>query len=202
MRLSVILCVLLAVAVFVSGCGGSSGSGTTANGTGVGKTDSESGQGKGASGKQGASGRQNAATNEEVAGGSGGETSEGKGEAGGAPEVRIFIKEADEICNKVPESYGKKLKALEKAKGGKKVSTKEGNLKAAVPPLYTAAEELEALTPPSGDEEKIEAIIDALEAAAKGLEAKPESPLSGPKSPFAEFQKLTQEYGFRICTGL
>jgi len=42
----------------------------------------------------------------------------------------------------------------------------------------------------------------ALEAAAKGLEAKPESALSGPKSPFAEFQKLTQEYGFKVCSQL
>jgi hypothetical protein len=114
----------------------------------------------------------------------------------------VFIKKGDEICAKVPLTYEKLTKALEEESKGKKPSEAEVNLKAAVPPLFVAAEEMEELGPPKGEEAKIEAIVDALEAAAKGIEAKPTSELTGPKSPFAEFQKLTGEYGFKACNGL
>ena len=128
---------------------------------------------------------------------------EGKeGEEKPSSEKAALVKAGDEICSTVPQNYAAKLKALEKKNGGKKPSTKETNLKAAVPPLYTAIEEFEELSAPSGEEEKLAAIVAALEAAAKGLEAKPTSELSGPKSPFAEFQKLTGEYGFQVCSQL
>ena len=90
-----------------------------------------------------------------------------------SPEKAALVKEGDEICSTVPQNYTAKLKALEKKNGGKKPSTKETNLKAAVPPLYTAIEEFEELTAPSGEEAKLAAIVAALEAAAKGLEEKP-----------------------------
>ena len=61
---------------------------------------------------------------------------------------------------------------------------------------------MEKLGPPKGEEAKIEAIIDSLEAAAKASKKKPKSELTGPKSPFAEFQKLTKEYGFSFCKEL
>ena len=120
-----------------------------------------------------------------------------------SPEKAALIKEGDKICSKAsPPATTKKLQALEKKNGGKKPSTKETNLKAAVPPLYTAIEEFEALTAPSGEEAELEAVISSLEAAAKGLEEKPESELTGPKSPFAEFQKVTGEYGMQVCRQL
>lgn len=128
------------------------------------------------------------------------------GDGGSAPLSKAqFIKQGDAICQQVPTRYGKLLQEFEKeakTEGKPKPSTAEGNLKAAVPPLPEAAEELEDLSPPAGDEEKAEAIVAALEAAAEGLEAKPSSELSGPKSPFAEFQKLTNEYGFKVCSQL
>jgi hypothetical protein len=116
-----------------------------------------------------------------------------------------FVKQADAICEKVPVRYRELLGELEKEnkKDGKsKPSVAEGNLAAAVPPLPEAAEELEALSPPSGDEQEVEAMIAALESAAEGLEAKPTSALSGPQSPFAEFQKLTGAYGLKVCSQL
>jgi hypothetical protein len=112
-----------------------------------------------------------------------------------------FVKQGDAICKKVPSEYSAKLQALEKT-AKSKPSVEEVNLKAAVPPLRVATEELEELGVPSGDEAQIEVIVAALKEAADGLEAKPESPLSGPKSPFAKFQKLTGEYGFKVCTQL
>jgi hypothetical protein len=179
MRLKIILGSVLVVAILVAGCGG--GGGDTSSGS---------------SGATGAT--TGSSADEETAGGS--------GDSSSSPLSKVvFVKKGDEVCTRVPANYGKLLQTLEKenkANGKAKTSTSEGNLKAAVPPLYTAVEEFEALTPPSGDEQKAEAITDALEAAAKGLEEEPSSELSGPKSPFAEFQKLTGEYGFKACSQL
>jgi hypothetical protein len=190
MRWGVVVLSLLAAMLIVAGCGGG---GSTGGGSSAGGTE-----------KEGPVTNEEAATGaEEGKEGEKGEAEEGKeGEEKPSPAKAAFIKEGDQVCSTVPQNYNQKLKALEKKNGGKKPSTQETNLKAAVPPLYTAVEEFEALSAPSGEEAEVEAIIDALEAAAKGLEAKPESELSGPKSPFAEFQKLTGEYGFQVCSQL
>ncbi len=210
MRLVVILLSLLAAALIVAGCGGG-GSGTGASSGSTAASTSE--EAKGEDGKKGKE-EEGPVVNEEAGEGKEAEAKEGEegegeeGKEGGeekekpSSEKAALIKEGDEICNRVPETYGKTLQALEKKNGGKQLPTKEANLKAAVPPLYTAVEELEQLSAPSGEEEELEAIVTALEAAAKGLEKKPGSPLSGPKSPFAEFQKLTGEYGFQVCSQL
>lgn len=210
MRLGVILLSLLAAVFLVTGCGSGGSSGATGASSGSTAT-STSEEGKGEEGKKGE--EEGPVVNEEATSegkeGKEGEAEEGKGgkegkegEEKASPEKAALIKEGDEVCSKVPQNYANKLKALEKKNGGKKPSTKETNLKAAVPPLYTAIGEFEKLSAPSGEEETLAAIIAALEAAAKGLEAKPESELSGPKSPFAEFQKLTGEYGFQVCSQL
>ena len=125
------------------------------------------------------------------------------GDSGGSSKPltkKEFITKGDAVCEKVPNEYGEKLAALEKE--NPKATTEEKALKAAVPPLYPAAEELAELTPPKGDEQIAEEIVEALEAAAKGLEEKPNSELVGAKSPFAEFQELTSKYGFKGCTQL
>lgn len=111
-----------------------------------------------------------------------------------------FNTRVNEICIQVPPTYEEELKKLEK--GGTKLSLTEKNLKAAVPPLYAAIEQMETVVPPAGEEEKLKKMISTLESAAKGLEAKPTSELSGPKSPFAEFQQASKELGFETCSGL
>jgi hypothetical protein len=121
-----------------------------------------------------------------------------------APSKKKFIEEGDAICSNVVTEYQRGRGSLETQmkKKGQKPTTAEANLKAAVPPLYKAAESFESLTPPAGDEKEVEAIIAALQKAAKGLEEKPGSQLTGPGSPSAEFQKLTKEYGFLVCRNL
>ena len=115
-----------------------------------------------------------------------------------------FVKKGDAICKKVPNRYQARVKALPKQQKSKspKAAKEEENLKAAVPPLRTASTEFEELSPPTGDEQKAEAIVVALEQGADGIEAEPGSKLTGPKSPLAPFQKLTKEYGFKVCSGL
>ncbi len=115
-----------------------------------------------------------------------------------------FIKQGDAICEKVPNRYQARLKTLPKEQKSKSPQAKkeEENLKAAVPPLRTATTELEGLSAPTGDEQQAEAIVAALEEGADGIEAKPGSELSGPKSPLGQFAKLSKEYGFKVCSQL
>jgi hypothetical protein len=128
-------------------------------------------------------------------------TTKGEGAAGSKALTKTEFKtRINEICIQVPPNYEAELKELEK--NGKKLSKSEKNLKAAVPPLRSAIEQMEGVNPPAGQEETLKTVIAALESAADGLEAKPTSELNGAKSPFAEFQKVTKELGFETCSGL
>jgi hypothetical protein len=131
----------------------------------------------------------------------------GSGDSGSPPLTKAaFIKRGDAICEQVPTRYLNRYNALKKKQKQKSLSAKaakeEENLKSAVPPLHTASGEFEELSPPAGDEQKAETIVAALEKGADGIEAEPGSELTGPKSPLAEFQKLTKEYGFKFCSEL
>ncbi|HEX8753528.1 MAG TPA: hypothetical protein VF731_08950 [Solirubrobacterales bacterium] len=183
MRLKiVVVAVGIAVVLIAAGCGSSGGGSTSATGSTAASSE------EGATGASGATG---------TSGATGGSSS-------GPSSKKVFVKEAEAICEKIPVTYGEKAKALEAEakKKGKKPTTGETNLKAAVPANEAAIEELQALSPPAGDEQKVEAIIASLEKATKGVEAKPESPLTGPKSPYAEWQKLTKAYGLKVCSQL
>jgi hypothetical protein len=179
MRLSVLLVCVFVAAVLSVGCGSGGSTGGSSGGTSAETTTA------------------------------GTETNASGGEAGSAASQsgpltkKAFVKEAEAICHKIPATYGEKSEALAKSmKNGQKPTTGETNLKAAVPADHLAIEELEALSPPTGDEQKVEAIIQALENGVKGVEEQPESELSGPKSPYAEWQKLTKDYGLSFCSQL
>jgi len=189
MQLRITLIALVAIAALAFGCGG----------------DSDTSNGGTASG---------AATSGDTSAADGGSTESSDGDSSNAandggdsgPLTKAeFIKQGEGICRQVPVSYNEALQKLEqeaKKQGKPKLSTAEGNEKAAIPPLPKAIEEFEALVPPAGDENEAEAIVDSLQAALEGLEAKPASALSGPESPFDEFQKLTKKYGFEFCSQL
>ena len=223
--------VLALTVAYGYGCGGGSdgdGGGTGIESVGA-DSDGQSGDGTGpvtnseaADGEDGSEGDGEDGTEAEGDGEDGSEgdgadgsqASDGGSEDGGdggdgssgAPLTKAkFIEQGDAICAKVPEKYtaiAEELEQQAQQEGKPKPTTAEVNLKAAVPPLPEAAQELEELVPPKGDEPEAEAILAALEAATKGLEQNPTAPLFGKKSPFAEFQKLTVKYGFQVCNQL
>jgi hypothetical protein len=186
MRFKLIVGALLVVALVVTGCGGSdsSSSGSSAaNPSSTGSTDGTN--------------PTNASSNDGTTGGKEGED----GKSGKPLTKKEFIAEGESICQNIPVVYGELVAELEKEKG-KKPPTAETNLKAAVPPIFSAVEEFENLTPPQGEEKQAEEIIDSLEAAGKGLEEEPTAPLSGPKSPYNEFQEVTKKIGLNFCSNL
>jgi hypothetical protein len=156
------------------------------------------------SGSTGSSGAETRSTGGGSEGGEDGTTQNASGNgAGGAPLTKAaFIKQGDKICGEIPAEYEKLRQKLLKSPEKNEASTAKVNEVAAIPPVLTAVESFEELTPPKGEEAAAEAIVDALEAAGKGLEEEPAAPLVGPKSPYAEFQKLTKEYGFQFCKEL
>jgi hypothetical protein len=111
-----------------------------------------------------------------------------------------FDARLNEICIQVPPDYEKKLKALNQ--DGKKHSKAEVNLKAAIPPLEMAIEQFGSVKPPPKEEQVLAQMISAMESAVQGLKVKPTSELSGPQSPFAEFQSVSTRYGLQTCSGL
>ena len=202
MRLKIILMGIVAAAVLAVGCGGGD-DGSTSAGTDSGATSSTTTNTNAEeSGNDGQEEGGSTTQSDETTGKEEGDSTTQSEEATGPLSKKEFIAKGDAICETVPKRYGVKVKGLEKeakAQGKSKPSAAETNLKAALPPLFIAIEELDGLIPPTGDEQTAESIVDALEAAAKGVEEKPSSPLTGPKSPFVEFVKLTKGYGFKVC---
>jgi hypothetical protein len=107
----------------------------------------------------------------------------------------------NEICIQVPPAFEEELEELKK-EIGKPPTKAEENLKAALPPLVTAYESMEELTPSAAEAEDLEGTIAALKSAVKGVEEEPKAKLSGPSSPFAEFQAKAKELSYESCEGL
>jgi hypothetical protein len=188
LRVSVILIGLMAMAVLVAACGGGS----------------SSGGGSSTSASTASSGETGESTQEASTGEEGGSEEGEEAEASGEPlNKKELVLASDKICERVPSEFNVTLKKIEKeAPGKKQLSTKVINEKASLPPLYVAVESFQALNPEESQEAAIEGLTKALESAVKGLEANPEGELVGPKSPFAEFAKLSKAYGLQFCGNL
>jgi len=116
-----------------------------------------------------------------------------------------FIEGGDAICRRLPRDYEASTQSLEQkneAEGKGKPSAAEVGSEVVVPSLSVAVEEFKELPVPEGEERQTEEIIEALEAAKRGVEEKPTSKLAGPESPFDDFQNLTRAFGFELCNRL
>jgi hypothetical protein len=117
-----------------------------------------------------------------------------------------FIKKADAIC----AAGGKRTQAeFASYVKEKKISAEAGPTAAQfaeiseniqVPAYKRQAEELRALGAPSGEEEKVTAIFDAIDAGIEKVEeADPKEALESSNSMFVEADTLAVEYGFKVC---
>jgi hypothetical protein len=66
------------------------------------------------------------------------------------------------------------------------------------PGVRRQGEEIGELTPPSGDEAEIEAMVAAVEKGSDEMESDPSKLIEG-KNPLAEGSKLANSYGFKEC---
>lgn len=114
-----------------------------------------------------------------------------------------FIKRADQICEQTDELQRDALKAfLAGQRGNKPAKALQEQIVVIVglPPIRGEVQKLDALRPPEGDEEQVEAIVDGVEEAIAEGEEDP-STMVDPNSlgPFAKAGRLATEYGLKAC---
>ena len=74
-----------------------------------------------------------------------------------------------------------------------------------IPNVQSQIDDIRALTPPEGDEEEVAAIVDSAQSAVDEIEADPAALADieegGSSDPFAEANKLAEDYGLEECGG-
>jgi hypothetical protein len=133
--------------------------------------------------------------------GSGGDSTTSDGSSAALTKAE-FIKQGDAICKETDKIQNKDIRLyLVKNPGssGKKEDV-EKVIKVGLGQIKVEAEEVDALGAPEGDEEKVEAIVRGIEDGLKKAEEDPVSTnKSGAANPFAAVDKLTTDYGFKVC---
>jgi hypothetical protein len=139
-----------------------------------------------------------------IAGCGGGDSSSGAStEAAVAPTKAQFVKTANAICVRAENERGKALKTSPLEPLKKKLSTAQLNeviLVSALPPIRGMAEDLSKLTPPEGEEQEVEEIVESLDAAVKRSEKKPQDAVSG--AAFVEADGKIKAYGLSVSCSI
>jgi len=128
----------------------------------------------------------------------------GNDDEASAADKAAFIARADTICKKADK---RQVDGVESARAAGVQDSPNAREKlvtlVGLPPMQKEAEELSELEAPSGDEDEVEAVVKAIEAAVEEGEENPKSVLKQPGSnPFAEGEELAREYGFKVCAEL
>ncbi|MBS1879389.1 MAG: hypothetical protein JST31_07750 [Actinobacteria bacterium] len=131
----------------------------------------------------------------------GGESSEASGPA---PTKAAFIKEADAICQKADGELTEEVVAYAKAHNidtGKEPTEpqlEEIYKEVVLPNIGKQGEAIASLTPPEGDEEVVDSIVEALESGVEEGQANPSELVEG-KNPVADASAKAKAYGFKAC---
>jgi hypothetical protein len=113
-----------------------------------------------------------------------------------------FIEQGNAVCKAAEKERGELLQGAEKLNKPGETLDKAGKEKlvitVAAKPYRKMAEELEALGAPEGEEERVEAIIEAMKVASQQAEENPIKVLEE-IGPFAKPNKLIEEFGMKGC---
>jgi hypothetical protein len=111
-----------------------------------------------------------------------------------------FIKQADAICKASNDEVDAQAQQVF---GGQKPTTAQLTQfinNTLVPSAEDEINGIDALTPPAGDEDEVQAIIDAVNAAIDKVKADPQSvAASNNNGAFAEADRLAVAYGLKVC---
>jgi hypothetical protein len=114
-----------------------------------------------------------------------------------------FIKEADAVCKKGTERMQLAiLRFLKQHKDVKRPNKAQSEVLVAtaiVPSVKTELKELKKLDAPEGDEERVNAIISALEEGLEIAEDNPEAVVGSSDAVFGISGRLAGEYGAEVC---
>jgi hypothetical protein len=134
-------------------------------------------------------------TSSTIAGASG-----ASGVSGAALTKDQFVQQADQICKTSNQAVDQ---AANQLFGGQKPTDQQVTqftTTTLVPAIQGEIDGITALTPPAGDEDEIQAILDAVSGAVDKITADPSLVLaSNNNGPFAEADQLAQAYGLKVC---
>jgi hypothetical protein len=129
----------------------------------------------------------------------------GGGDSTGSNSIskEAFVKKADAVCQKNTELMQRRIFAVLKTKNGiRKPKPSEyehlvGQI--IVPAVRREVKDLRALAVPSGDEDRIDAMIGALEEGLETAEDDPKAVASSSDVVFGIFSRMAGEYGLAAC---
>jgi hypothetical protein len=128
-------------------------------------------------------------------------TAAGATGATGAPLTKeAFIAQADAICqtsNDAVDAQAQQVFGGQQPTDAQLLQFVKDTL---IPSVEEEISGIEALTPPEGDEEEVQAILDAVRSATEEVKANPETVAAGgDASPFSEANQLAKAYGLKVC---
>ncbi len=121
----------------------------------------------------------------------------------GPPSKADFIVAVDQICTQTGASVNAEAQARfpDGVAPGGGDEIEKFFAEVTIPALDAQYEQIGELTPPAGQEEQVEAIVDAGTEAVEAAEEDPSTlnVLKGAATPFDEVGKLEREFGFKVC---
>jgi hypothetical protein len=125
------------------------------------------------------------------------------GAAGGEPLTKeAFITAADGVCRQGDQQINKEARKV--FGGGQEPSQQDQEqfvTDTVLPNIQSQIDGIRALTPPEGDEDEVNAILDAAQQGIDEGEQDPSSFTQGGGNPFSEANKLAKDYGLTACGG-
>lgn len=117
-----------------------------------------------------------------------------------------FIAQADQICSEASARINAEAEKRQQEAGSDVGSGRDVidlYTEVTIPELKRMFDQIGELTPPPGDEEQVEQILDAADEALREANQKPASLAKpgGQGNPFDEVNGLEQDYGFEVCGG-
>lgn len=116
-----------------------------------------------------------------------------------------FIKQADAICEESNESVSAEAEEFAEENGidiEKPTTAEQEEVVSGVvaPAIREQAEKIDELGAPSGDEDEVAEIVEAVESGADEAEATPEVIVAGKGGgPFEEAAELANAFGLKVC---
>lgn len=126
----------------------------------------------------------------------------GSGDSGGnAPTKAAFVKQGNAICGRWQQERStifSKFNAEFEGQNVTKADKEEGVLEL-LRPYEKATDKLGQMNPPDGDEEKVDAIVAAMEEGAEEIRHRPLTALTS-NTAFENANELSGAYGLKECS--
>jgi hypothetical protein len=116
-----------------------------------------------------------------------------------APTKEEFITQADDICTEgdqvIEEQAAEVFGSGQPSKAQQEAFIED----TVIPETQSQIDGIRELTPPEGDEDEVNAIVDAADQGIDEIESDPAALTQGGANPLAEASQLAAEYGMKDC---